>query len=138
MDKSPVDMSTLIVKQPDELRVILEPIVAACALARLNALVVGDVGYGKTEIIHFMLKQIFGDDSMLFPCVPTTKAEDVIGYPNPIYSIEPDAKAKGIPYWITEGTPVDPDVKSVLLDEFTRDSEHTFGHQLRSLFPSCG
>lgn len=118
---SPVDLSTTMVEQPDELKIILEPIVAACVLAHQNALVVSEPGYGKTEIMYYMLRQVFGEEhSMILPCVPTTQASDVIGYANPIYSIDPKAEEKGIPYWITQGTPVDESVMGCLLDEAPR------------------
>jgi hypothetical protein len=93
----------------------------AALLSWQNVLVVGEPGNGKTEILYHMLRQVFGPDAtMLFPCVPSTLPADIIGYANPIYSIDPDAEAKGIPYWITKGTPVNDSVHACLLDEVSR------------------
>jgi len=86
-----------------------------------NVLVIGEPGNGKTEILYYMLKQVFGDEAtMLFPCVPSTLPADIIGYANPIYAINPNAEDEGIPYWITKGTPVADDIRACLLDEVSR------------------
>ena len=107
--------------QPEELKDLLTPIMTAAVLAKQNALVIGSPGNGKTEILNYMLEQVYGEDAtLLFPCVPSTLPADIIGYANPVYSIDPDAEAKGIPYWITKGTPVDESVKACLLDEVSR------------------
>jgi len=115
------DQTYQVVEQPDELKEILEPVVSAAVLAHQNAIVISEPGYGKTEILYAMLAQVFGEKhSMILPCVPTTQASHVIGYENPIYQIDPDAEAKGIPHWITTGTPVDPECFGCLLDEAPR------------------
>lgn len=107
--------------QPDELKRLLEPVMTAAALSWQNVLLVGAPGYGKTEIPLAMMRQMFGEEhTMLFPCVPSSLPADIIGYANPIYAIDPEAEAKGIPYWIVKGTPVDESILGCLLDEVSR------------------
>jgi len=107
--------------QPDELKNLLTPVMQAALLSWQNVLVIGSPGNGKTEILYYMLKHVFGEEAtMLFPCVPSTLPADIIGYANPIYSIDPEAEDKGIPYWITKGTPVAEEVRGCLLDEVSR------------------
>lgn len=107
--------------QPMELKKLLEPVVTAAFLTRQNVMVVSEPGYGKTEILDAMGKQVFGAErTMLFPCVPSTLPADIVGYANPVYSIDPDAEANGVPYWITKGTPVNEQIQFCLLDEVGR------------------
>jgi hypothetical protein len=110
-----------VVDQVHDLENVLTPIMAAAALSKMNLLVVGEPGFGKTEIQLAMLQQMFGPDAtFMLPCLPTTLPSDIVGFANPIYSVDPFAEAKGIQYWITKNTPVDPSIQACLLDEVSR------------------
>lgn len=107
--------------QPFELKALLEPVVSAAFMSHANAVVIGEPGYGKTEILMAMMNQAFGEEhTLLFPCVPSTLPPDIIGYANPVYALDPEAEAKGMPFWITRGTPVDESIRACLLDEISR------------------
>ena len=45
---------------------------------------------------------------------------DIVGYANPVYAIDPEAEANGVPYWIDRGTPVEKTILGCLLDEIGR------------------
>jgi len=82
---------------------------------------------GKSEILMAMGKQVFGPDvfngqdrTFVLPCTPSTLPPDIVGYANPVYSIDPQAEEKGIPYWIVKGTPVDEEILYCVLEEATR------------------
>lgn len=113
--------------QPDELVNILTPVMTAAMLAWQNVLLISKPGYGKSEILSAMGNQVFGPDALdgedrtfVLPCTPSTLPPDIVGYANPIYAIDPEAEEKGIPYWITKGTPVDKEILYCVLEEATR------------------
>jgi hypothetical protein len=112
-----------------ELKMQLEVAGTASLLACQNMEVISAPGLGKTSILHFMARQVFGGmleeggHYLKLECTPSTRVERVIGYENPLFMLDPDAKEKGIPRFITEGTPRDPNVWHVLLNERSRLNE---------------
>ena len=73
MPKKSVVVDPNAYSQPMELKRILEPVVTAAVLSWQNVMVVSMPGFGKSEILDAMGKQVFGAErTMLFPCVPST------------------------------------------------------------------
>lgn len=113
--------------QPMELKFLLEPVMQAAMLAKQNVLLISKPGYGKSEILSAMGNQVFGegriddqDHTFVLTCTPSTLPPDVVGFANPVYSMDAQAKEKGLTYWITEGTPVNQNVMFCVLEEATR------------------
>lgn len=114
-----------------ELKEMLEVAGTASLLACQNMEVIGDPGSGKTSLLHFMSMQVFGgqvgeaEDGhyLKLECTPSTRAERIIGHENPLYVLDPMAEEKGIPRWVLDETPRDPQVWHVLLNERSRLNE---------------
>jgi len=108
----------------EDLKNILEPVMTASLLTGENALVIGDVGMGKSEIFFYAACQFLGaDGTLLIDCTPSTPESKIKGYANPALYIDPSLIDKGAPEYIVKDTPLDPKKKVVILDEWQRLSE---------------
>lgn len=108
-----------------ELKNMLEVCGTASLLAMQNLKIIGDPGSGKTSILHFMARQVFGQYEegghyKKIECTPSLRPEMIVGYPNPLWSLTPESKRGGIEKWVFDGTPRDPNVWHVVLNELPR------------------
>lgn len=107
--------------QKDGLLREMEFALTGMALSRQNGLFVSDPGTGKTSIAKHAGNQMFGAEHVLMvECSPSMVRENLVGYENPLFQVTTDAAKKGIKPWVTDGTPVDPNVFYCVLDEMTR------------------
>lgn len=104
----------------EHLKGILEVAGTASALAAQNLIVISAPGTGKTSILYYMGRRMFGAASMKIECTPSLREERIVGYQNPAYLLDADAAKKELPYWIVDNTPRDPNVEHVVLAELSR------------------
>lgn len=119
----------LVPSQPrpvDRMRETMELVTTASVLSGQNLLVIGEPGFGKTSyldnIARFMAGGTLeeGGHYLKIECSPGKRPSAMEGHENPMYSLVLDPQERGISFWQYKGTPRDPDVKLVLLNEVQR------------------
>lgn len=109
-----------------ELKQILEVAGTASLLSLQNMKVLGDPGSGKTSILHFMARQIFGGEYeegghyLKIECSPSLRPERIAGHENPLYMLTEESKRGKMEKWVFDKTPRDPVVWHVVLNELPR------------------
>ena len=119
-------------QQPDdnstsmELKKILEVACTASLLSLQNLKIIGTPGSGKTSILHFMARQIFGGEYeegghyLKIECTPSLRPERISGHESPLYMLTEESKRNGMAKWVYDKTPRDPVVWHVILNELPR------------------
>lgn len=105
----------------EHLKKILELTGTASLLSGHNLMVISEPGTGKSSLIYFMLKQVFGENFLPMYCTPTTREEEILGYQNPEFLLNrQESQSQGLPYWIVDETPFDPRFPAIFLNELSR------------------
>lgn len=124
----------------DDLKNLLEPVLAVSLFTKENVMLTGGVGVGKSEIETYLARQVFGEDAVLtLACTPALSAAKISGHPNPALYIDPSAVQRGAPEYIVDRTPLDPRYRVVILDEWPRLSplaQAELVHVLHNLNPN--
>ncbi len=97
----------------------------ASLVSMQNLRITGTPGVGKTSILHFMARQVFGQYEegghyKKIECTPTLLPKYIMGHENPLFMLTAPDERNGMPYWIFDGTPRDPNVWHVILNELPR------------------
>lgn len=105
----------------EHLKNILELVGTASLLSGHNMVVVSEPGTGKSSLLYYMARQVFGEYFLPMYCTPTTREEEVLGYQNPEFLINRRAsEEQGLPFWIIDETPFDPRYPLIFLNELSR------------------
>jgi len=105
----------------EHLKTILETVGTASLLSGHNMVVISEPGTGKSSLLYYMAKQVFGDYFLPMYCTPTTREEEILGYQNPEYLINRRvSEEQGLPFWVIDETPFDPRYPLIFLNELSR------------------
>jgi hypothetical protein len=105
----------------EELKQIVQLVGAASWFSRQSMQIVGNPGTGKTSIMYFAAKQVFGNAALTVYCHPYIQASEIVGSPNPQYVLNRrQAIENNETPWLVDDTPFDPTVEHVLFTEMSR------------------
>lgn len=121
--KNQPNVQFVAVDNSERLKNILEVAATASWFSTLHMICLGGVGFGKSSILHYMSKQVWGPAYKRFTGAPSWTGDEVIGHENPRYLLASNPEEQGIPYWIFKETVLDPSHDHVLITEFPRTSE---------------
>ena len=102
-------------------------VLAASALSRQHAIVLGAPGYGKTAVSRSIAWQLTDGKYSFVRIDPSTPPEVVRGAWNPAKLMEGELVR------VVDGTPYDPDMKLAIIDEIGRGNDVTFDALLDTL-----
>lgn len=93
----------------------------ASAISGHHCIFVSEPGYGKTEMAHQAAKAVAGEDGrLMIPIDPSTPPEAIRGAWNPASMLQGKLER------VVDGTPYDPTIKVVILDEIWRANDVCF------------